>query len=170
MSMSRSADMSYLPCNSLSSPLRLSTPKLSPKETPLSPKSKTHNINTAANRATRRAAAGPNARAAPPVNGDDELEPVGENGLDEDPRVPDELRLEGMELTTVVVGNGGITVEWVAVEDAGRLLWVAAASALEVEAGALEVAGSEAGEATDGGVDVMPGAEAAHSHTAAAAD
>lgn len=97
-------------------------PKLSPKKTPLRPESKTHNINTAANRAPRRAAAGPNARAAPPVNGEDKLEPVGENGLDEDRRMPDELRLEGMELTTVVVGNGGIAVEWVAVEDAGRLL------------------------------------------------
>lgn len=105
-------------------------PKLSPKETPLSPESKTHNINIAANRAPRRAAAGPNARAAPPVNRDGEPpvnvdgepEPEGENGLDEDRRVPEELRLEGMELTTVVVGNGGKTVEWVAVEDAGRLL------------------------------------------------
>lgn len=97
-------------------------PKLSPKETPISSESKTHNIKTAANRAPRRAAAGPNALAAPPVNGDNELEPVGEDGLDEDRRVPEELRLEGMELTTVVVGNGGIAVEWVAVEDAGRLL------------------------------------------------
>lgn len=97
-------------------------PKLSPKKSPLRPESKTHNINTAANRAPRRAAAGPNARAAPPVNGEDKLEPVGENGLDEDRRVPDELRLEGMELPTVVVGNGGIAVEWVAVEDGGRLL------------------------------------------------
>lgn len=50
------------------------------------------------------------------------MEPVGENGLDEDRRVPDELRLEGMGVNTVVVGNGGIAVEWVAVEDAGRLL------------------------------------------------
>lgn len=32
------------------------------------------------------------------------------------------------------------------------------------------MAGSEAGEAADGGVEVTPGAEAAHSHTAAAAD
>lgn len=87
--------------------------------------------------------------------------------------MPDGLRLEGMELTTVVVGNGGMAVEWVAVEEAGWLLRVAAASALEVEPGALEVAGSEeTGEATDEEeVDVMPGAaEAAHSHTAAAAD
>lgn len=67
--------------------------------------------------------AGPNARAALPVNGDDELESVGENGLDdEDRRVPEGLRLKGIELATVVVGNSGIAVEWVAVEDAGRLL------------------------------------------------
>lgn len=76
------------------------------------------------------AAVGPNARAAspvnrdgePPVNADGEPEPEGENGLDQDRRVPEEFRLEGMELTTVVAGNGGKTEEWVAVEDAGRLL------------------------------------------------
>lgn len=55
-------------------------------------------------------------------------------------------------------------------EEARRLLRVAAASVLDVEAGALEVAGSEAGVATGGGIDVTPGAEAAHSQTAAAAD
>ena len=78
---------------------------------PLSPESKTHNINIAASRAPRRAAAGPNARAAPLVNGDDELEPVGENGPNEDRRVPDGLMPEGLGLNTVVVGNGGIAVE-----------------------------------------------------------
>lgn len=33
-----------------------------------------------------------------------------------------------------------------------------------------EAGEAEAGEATDAGVEVTPGAEAAHSHTAAAAD
>lgn len=88
-----SVDMSYLPCNNLSYPLLLPQIKPNPNETPLSPESKSHNVNIAANRAPRRDAAGPNARAAPPVNGDDELEPVGENGADEDRRVPDELVL-----------------------------------------------------------------------------
>lgn len=104
-------DMSYLPCNNLPSPHPLPLPQLNPKETPFSPESKTHNIKIAANRAPTRAAAGPDARAAPPVNGDDELEPVGETGPDENRRVPDELILEGLGLTTVVVGNGGIAVE-----------------------------------------------------------
>lgn len=93
------------------------SPFHSPNSTqmPLSQESKTHNINIAASRAAsrapRRAAAGPNARAAPLVNGDDELEPVGENGPNEDRRVPDGLMPEGLGLNTVVVGKGGIAVE-----------------------------------------------------------
>lgn len=68
-------------CNGIHPP---SYPSPQPKETPLDPESKTHNINMAANRAPRRATAGPTVRAAPPVNGADELEPLGENGTDED--------------------------------------------------------------------------------------
>lgn len=120
--------------------------------------------------ATRRAVAGPTVRAAPPVNGADELEPLGENGLDEDRRVPDGLKLEVLEFAAVVVGNGGMAVERAAVEEAGRLLVVTGASVLEVEAGALEVAGFEAAGVAGGGIDVTPGAEAAQLHTSAAAD
>lgn len=120
--------------------------------------------------ATRRAVAGPTVRAAPPVNGADELEPPGENGLDEDRRVPDGLKLEVLEFAAVVVGNGGMAVEKAAVEEAGRLLVVTGASVLEVEAGALEVAGFEAAGVAGGGIDVTPGAEAAQLHTSAAAD
>lgn len=85
--------------------------------------------------------------------------------------MPDGLKLEGLELATVVVGKGGIVVERAAVEEAGRLLRVIiGGSVLEVEAGALGVAGFEAAGVSGGGIDVTPGAEAAHSHTAAAAD
>lgn len=125
----------------------------------------------AANITTRRAVTEPTVRAEPPVNGAEELEPLGENGLDEDPRVPDGLILEGPELAEVVVGNGGMAVEKAAVEEAGRLLKVTGASLLEVEAtGASDVAGFEAAGVAEGGIDVTAGAAAAHSHTAAAAD
>lgn len=98
------------------------SPPPPPKKTPLNPESKTHNINIAAKKAPRRAASGPNVRAAIPVNGADELEPLGENGADEYRRVPDGLELEELESATVVVGNGGIAVERAVVEEAGRLL------------------------------------------------
>lgn len=82
----------------------------------------------------------------------------------------DGLKLERLELATVVVGNGGMAVERAVVEEAGRLLVVTGASVLEVEAGALEMAGFEAAGVAGGGIDVTPGAEAAHLHTSAATD